>query len=186
MDSLERHIEALIFCAQDPLSEEDLRQNLSIFYGSEISQEHISDVINELIKKYQTSDFSFEIVKAGGGYRFFTKSDYKDSVRHLLAQKSKKKLSLSALETLAVIAYKQPISRSEVEEIRGVNCDYAVQKLLDKQLIEIRGRSEKPGKPIIYGTSGRFNEYLGINSVDELPRPKDFVVESELDTESKE
>ena len=186
MNLLERHIEALIFCTQDPLSEEELGQSLSALSGTEIPREHISKTLQGLIEKYKSPDYSFEIVKAGGGYRFLTKPEYRDSISQLLIQKSKKKLSVSALETLAVIAYKQPISKSEVEEIRGVNCDYAVQKLLEKELIEIRGRSEKPGRPVIYGTAVRFNEYFGINSPDELPRPKDFAPESEIGIENKE
>jgi segregation and condensation protein B len=95
----------------------------------------------------------------------------------MLKQQSKKRLSTSAMETLSIIAYKQPISKTDVENIRGVNCDYAVQKLLDKGLIEILGKAETIGRPILYGTSPKFMEYFGINDINELPTPKDFTSE---------
>jgi segregation and condensation protein B len=92
----------------------------------------------------------------------------------LLKQQSQKRLSSAQLETLSIIAYKQPITKGEVEQIRGVNSDYSVQKLLEKELIEIKGKSEGVGKPLIYGTSQKFMEYFGINSLQDLPQPKDF------------
>jgi segregation and condensation protein B len=95
----------------------------------------------------------------------------------MLKQQSKKRLSTSAMETLSIIAYKQPISKPEVENIRGVNCDYAIQKLLDKGLIEIQGKSDSVGRPMLYGTSPKFMEYFGINDLTELPTPKDFTNE---------
>jgi segregation and condensation protein B len=95
----------------------------------------------------------------------------------MLKQQSKKRLSTSAMETLSIIAYKQPISKSEIENIRGVNCDYAVQKLLDKGLIEITGKAETIGRPMLYGTTSKFMEYFGINDISELPTPKEFVAE---------
>ena len=95
----------------------------------------------------------------------------------MLKQQSKKRLSTSAMETLSIIAYKQPIAKTEVENIRGVNCDYAVQRLLDKGLVEIRGKAETVGRPILYGTSQKFMEYFGISDISELPTPKDFTEE---------
>jgi segregation and condensation protein B len=89
-------------------------------------------------------------------------------------QRSKKKLSQAALETLAIIAYKQPVTKLDVEQIRGVNCDYSIQKLLEKELIAITGKAESVGKPILYGTSSLFMDYFGINSITELPQLKDF------------
>jgi segregation and condensation protein B len=83
-------------------------------------------------------------------------------------------LSQAALETLAIVAYKQPVSKSEVEQIRGVNCDYALQKLLEKELVMIAGRSDGPGRPLLYATSDKFMDYLGIRTLSDLPKPKDF------------
>jgi segregation and condensation protein B len=86
----------------------------------------------------------------------------------------KKRLSRSALETLSIIAYKQPVTKSELERIRGVNCDYAIQKLLEKELVAIQGRSDGPGRPLLYGTSDKFMDYFGLKSLDDLPKPKEF------------
>ena len=91
-----------------------------------------------------------------------------------IKQNTKTRLSQAAMETLAIIAYKQPVSKSELEEIRGVSCDYALQKLLEKELVLITGRSESPGRPLLYGTSDKFMEYMGINALSDLPKPKDF------------
>jgi len=112
--------------------------------------------------------------RSGGGYQFLTKPAYQASIGILLKQQSKRRLSNSALETLSIIAYKQPVTKSEVENIRGVNCDYAVQKLLEKGLVEIKGKSDGIGRPLLYGTSPSFMEYFGINDLSELPTPKDF------------
>jgi segregation and condensation protein B len=104
----------------------------------------------------------------------------------MLKQQSKRRLSNSALETLSIIAYKQPVTKSEIERIRGVNCDYSIQKLLEKELIEIRGKSEAVGRPIIYGTSPNFMEYFGINDMKDLPTPKDFAPEENAIGEESE
>ena len=120
-------------------------------------------------------EYSFEPIYSGGGYQFLTKPAYQASIGILLKQQSKRRLSNSSLETLAIIAYRQPITKSEIEQIRGVNCDYAVQKLLEKELIEIKGKSDAVGRPLIYGTTESFNDYFGINSLNELPTLKDFV-----------
>ena len=130
--------------------------------------------VKELRHKYQAEDFSFQIEFLGGGFQFMTKPAYQTSIGILLKQQSQKRLSTAQLETLSIIAYKQPITKGEIEQIRGVNSDYSVQKLLEKELIEIQGKSEAIGRPLIYGTSSRFMEYFGINSVGELPQPKDF------------
>lgn len=135
---------------------------------------HIESAIYELRKKYNQEDFSFALEHLGGGYQFLTKPAYQSSISILLRQQSQKRLSIAQLETLSIIAYKQPITKGEIEQIRGVNSDYSVQKLLEKELVEIKGKSEGVGRPLIYGTSEKFMEYFGINSVQDLPQPKDF------------
>jgi len=117
---------------------------------------------------------AIELVKIGNGYQFLTKKEYHAVINLLQLQRSKKKLSQAALETLAIIAYKQPVTKPDIEQIRGVNCDYSIQKLLEKELIAIVGKSEGLGKPILYGTSNLFMDYFGINSIEELPQLKDF------------
>ena len=155
----------------------ELKGCLSEMFNADVPEEDIAGAIQRLEEKYQSDDFSFQLFKSAGGYQFLTKPSYQASIGIMLKQQSKKRLSTSAMETLSIIAYKQPISKSEIENIRGVNCDYAVQKLLDKGLIEITGKAETIGRPMLYGTTLKFMEYFGINDVSELPTPKEFVAE---------
>jgi len=179
MDYLANHIEALIFCAPKPITEKELQSCLKEMFEAEVPLKDITDGIATLQDKFKSDDFSFEVVQSGGGYQFLTKPAYQASISILLKQQSKKRLSNSSLETLAIIAYKQPVTKSEVEQVRGVNCDYAVQKLLEKELVEIKGKSEGVGRPLLYGTSPTFMDYFGINSLKDLPTPKDFAQEDE-------
>lgn len=174
MDFLINHIEALIFCSPTPVKLGDVRNCLSEMFNADVPEDDILDAIRKLDEKYQADEFSFQIYKSAGGYQFLTKPAYQASIGILLKQQSKKRLSTSAMETLSIIAYRQPINKTEIENIRGVNCDYAVQKLLDKGLIEILGKSDSVGRPILYGTSPKFMEYFGINELADLPTPKDF------------
>jgi segregation and condensation protein B len=174
VDFLNRHIEALIFCAPEPLSVSEISKCLTEMFDSDVPLDHIESAIYELRKKYNQDDFSFALEHLAGGYLFLTKPAYQSSISILLRQQSQKRLSTAQLETLSIIAYKQPITKGEIEQIRGVNSDYSVQKLLEKELIEIKGKSEGVGKPLIYGTSEKFMEYFGINSIQDLPQPKDF------------
>jgi segregation and condensation protein B len=174
VDFLNRHIEALIFCAPEPITVSEISKCLTEMFDSEVSLDHIETAIYELRKNYNQEDFSFALEHIGGGYQFLTKPAYQSSISILLRQQSQKRLSTAQLETLSIIAYKQPITKGEIEQIRGVNSDYSVQKLLEKELVEIKGKSEGVGKPLIYGTSDKFMEYFGINSIHDLPQPKDF------------
>lgn len=174
MDFLQNHIEALIFCSPSPIKVGDLKACLSEMFNADVPEEDINGAIQRLTEKYQQEEYAFQLNKAGGGFQFLTKPAYQASIGIMLKQQSKKRLSTSALETLSIIAYKQPVSKTEVETIRGVNCDYAVQKLLEKGLIEIQGKGETVGRPLIYGTSPKFMEYFGISDLSELPTPKDF------------
>lgn len=186
MDFLHRHIEALVFCSGEPLTASDLRRCLSEMFESDIPEEHIENAVTDLVKKYQKDDFSFVLEKIGGGYVFLTKPAYQSSISILLRHQSQKRLSSAQLETLSIIAYKQPITKSEIEQIRGVNCDYSVQKLLEKELITIKGKSEGIGRPMLYGTSQKFMDYFGINDLKDLPQPKDFEAEGNEIGEKKD
>lgn len=146
-------------------------------FNADVPEEDIAGALLRVEEKYLAEEFSFQLYKTSGGYQFLTKPAYQASISIMLKQQSKKRLSTSAMETLSIIAYKQPISKTEIENIRGVNCDYAVQKLLDKALIEITGKAETIGRPMLYGTTPKFMEYFGINDLAELPLPKDFVGE---------
>lgn len=143
-------------------------------FDAKVPAKDIEKVLEELKEKYEQKEFSFSLIKSGGGFQFLTKPEYQASVSILLKQKSKKRLSNSSLETLSIIAYKQPLTKIEAEKIRGVGCDYSIQKLLEKELIEIKGKADTVGKPILYGTTQKFLDYFGINSVEELPTLKDF------------
>lgn len=180
VDFLQNHIEALIFCSPTPIKLADIKSCLSEMFNADVPEEDIMGAIQRLDDKFQAEEFSFQLYKAAGGYQFLTKPAYQASISILLKQQSKKRLSTSAMETLSIIAYKQPISKTEIENIRGVNCDYAVQKLLDKGLIEITGKADTIGRPMLYGTTMKFMEYFGISELNELPVPKD--VNTEINT----
>jgi segregation and condensation protein B len=186
LDFLQNHIEALIFCSPSPIKLADIKACLTEMFGADIPEEDIQGALQRLEEKFQADEFAFQVNKAAGGYQFLTKPAYQASISIMLKQQSKKRLSTSAMETLSIIAYKQPISKTEIENIRGVNCDYAVQKLLDKGLIEITGKAETIGRPMLYGTTSKFMEYFGINDLHELPTPKDFTNEVNTIGESSE
>jgi segregation and condensation protein B len=177
LDLLINHIEALIFCSASPLKLNEIQSSLSEMFETEIPEEDILKAIDELKIKYVDDQYSFDIVRSGGGYQFLTKPAYQASINILLKQQSKRRLSSSSMETLSIIAYKQPVTKTVLEQIRGVNCDYTVNKLLEKGLIEIRGKADSIGRPILYGTSPQFMDYFGINDISELPTPKDFAKE---------
>ncbi len=174
LEGIDKHIEALIFSAENPITEGEIKNCLEEVMDVLLEEGLIGQSIECLLKKYDDEEFSFGIYKVAGGYQFMTKGSFHNTIGTFLKQSSKKRLSKSALETLSIIAYKQPATKAELEGIRGVNCDYAIQKLLEKELIYIIGRSETVGKPLLYGTSDRFMEYFGLNSLAELPALKDF------------
>ena len=174
MDFLLKHIEALIFSADKPITVAEIQHCLSEMFDAEVSSDDILSGIQTLMARFSDESYAFEIIRMGGGYQFLTKPAYQASIGILLKQQSKKRLSTAALETLSIIAYKQPITKAGIEQIRGVGCDYAIQKLLDKSLVEIKGKDDTPGRPIIYGTSEQFMDYFGINDLRDLPTPKDF------------
>jgi segregation and condensation protein B len=174
LDFLSNHIEALIFSSPKPIKKEDIKNCLTEMFDADIPDNDIDQAIKAISEKYNEDSFSFQVEHVGGGYQFLTKPAYQSSIGILLKQQSKKRLSNSALETLSIIAYKQPVTKSQIEQIRGVNCDYTIQKLLEKELIEILGKADSIGRPLLYGTSAKFMEYFGINDLSDLPTPKDF------------
>ena len=180
MENLKQYIEALIFTSEQSITANEIAAALKASFGWELSNENIRQSIAELINKYAADDYSFELVEIAGGFRFLSKKEYYGVVNTMLQINSKKRLTTAALETLAIVAYKQPVSKSEIEAIRGVNSDHSIQKLLEKELIEIKGRSEGPGRPILFGTSQRFMEYFGLKDLAELPRLKDFALSQEI------
>ena len=173
------HIEALIFASEKPMPANELVELLNNALGfieDRATTEQVEAAINAIQEKYKSEFYSFEIVESGGGFQFLTKKEYHKTIAQLNGDKFLKKLSVASLETLSIIAYKQPVTKSEIEIIRGVNCDYAVQKLLEKDLVIIAGRNENsPGKPLVYTTSKSFMDYFGINSADDLPKIREVL-----------
>jgi segregation and condensation protein B len=175
------HIEALIFASDKPLTSPEITELINTALGfieDRASHEQIETALEGIREKYDSEFYAFELKQSGGGWQFLTKPEFHKTVALINGDKFIKRLSAAALETLAIIAYKQPITKSEIESIRGVNCDYAVQKLLEKDLVIISGRNENAvGKPLIYSTSKSFMDYFGINSADELPKINEVLMD---------
>lgn len=171
---LDLHIESLIFSSEDAITLKEIKKVLQATFEQNFDKKDILESIDRIMAKYKQEDFAIEIVEISGGYQFLSKGAYFNTIGHYLKISSRKKLSKAALETLAIIAYKQPVTKTELEKIRGVSCDYSIQKLLEKELVEILGRSESPGRPILYGTSQKFMNYFGLKDLKELPQLKDI------------
>ncbi len=179
-ERIDAYIESLIFVAQQPVTREDIRYHLENALQARIEPEEVDDALSRLQERYWDDLYAMEIVEVAGGFQFVTKGAYHHIAGQYLKQLTKRRLSKVALETMAIIAYRQPVSRAEIEKIRGVNSDYAIDKLLEKELIEIAGRSDGPGKPLLYKTSGKFMDYFGLRSMADLPQLKDFDMPTEL------
>ena len=174
ISNLITHIEALIFASEKPLTSMDVVELINNAFGfmeDKVTLDQVETSIDGIREKYAAEFYPFELRQSGGGWQFLTKKEFHKTIAQLNGEKFLKRLSTAALETLAIIAYKQPITKSEIEAIRGVNSDYSIQKLLEKELVIITGRNENlPGKPLVYNTSRHFMDYFGLNSADELPR----------------
>lgn len=175
------HIEALLFASEKPLTALDIVELVNQAFGfmeDKITIDQVEASIDGVREKYASEFYPFELRQSGGGWQFLTKRDYHKTIAQLNGDKFLKRLSNAAIETLAIIAYKQPITKGEIEAIRGVSSDYSVQKLLEKELIVITGRNEQlPGKPLVYATSRTFMDYFGINSAEELPKINEVLAE---------
>ena len=181
LSSIIPHIEVLIFASEKPLTSLEIVELINNAFGfmeERISLNQVESCIAGIKEKYNSEFYPFEVKESGGGLQFLTKPGFHKTIAQLNGDKFLKRLSNAALETLAIIAYKQPITKGEVESIRGVNSDYSVQKLLEKELILIAGRNEKmPGQPLIYATSKHFMDYFGINSASDLPKIREVLAE---------
>lgn len=188
IEQLMLHVEALIFASERPITQMEIIEMISQTTEEQVENERIAASIDAVREKYEAEYYPFQLREVGGGYQFLTKKAYHKTVLQLNGDKYIKKLSTAAMETLAIIAYKQPITKSEIEFIRGVSADYSIQKLLEKELIVISGRNEEMvGKPLLYNTSKNFMDYLGINSPADLPQLKDISnIEVVLPTEATE
>jgi len=174
-ETVKKIVEVLIFSSDRPLSLKQMKDIINeekSTTGLAADIRNIEKAVQELIEQYNGPDYAFNILQTAGAYRFATKREFSPWLAKLNKEKLKRRLSQSALETLAIIAYNQPITKAEMEGIRGVNVDYIIGSLLEKDLVTIKGRAEVVGRPMLYGTTDTFLEYLGINSLEDLPTLK--------------
>ncbi|MBB6625203.1 SMC-Scp complex subunit ScpB [Clostridium gasigenes] len=156
-------IESLLFVSGEPLSIRDLHNNL------EISIKVIESVIKEMVHDYEEDNRGIKLISINGEYQLVSKPQNSDSIQKLLKKNKRQSLSQASLESLAIVAYKQPITRIDIDEIRGVKSDSALQRLIERELIKDIGRLEVPGRPIIFGTTEEFLRQFGLKDLDELP-----------------
>ena len=169
-------IEAIIFSSDEPIPESEIIKAITAIDGdeTEIAQEDVQKAVDELNSFYSANNSAVHIVKIADGFLHATKPEYAKYVGYLSSEKSKKRLSQAALETLSIIAYKQPITKPELESIRGVNSDYMLTALLEKKLITIEGRAETIGRPLLYKTTDEFLMYFGLKNLNDLPKPREI------------
>ncbi len=168
---LKQQIEALIFSSDEALPVKTIRVALGDETLTDLDIEQLIDSLNQ---DYDSTGRTFRIHHIAQGYRFLTEKQFHSTIQKLLQPKLQRKLSQAALETLAIIAYKQPISKPEIEAIRGTNADYVIRVLLEKNLIEVSGRGEGIGKPLLYGTTKEFLDYFNLGSLSDLPKPREI------------
>lgn len=161
-------VEALLFIATESLRPEEIKRVVGV------SEESIVDIIDTLRQEYEETERGFMVRRIGKGYSITTRPEYAEYIRELYQPKVQQRLTQAALETLAIIAYKQPITRAEIEEIRGVKAEKALITLQKRGLIQELGRKQTIGTPIIYGTSEEFLQYFGMEDLSQLPEPTEF------------
>jgi len=169
-------IEALIFASDEPIQPKEIVKAIKEIDGGDVSitEGEINSAVDALNEKYTEKESAFKIIRIANGLTFATKPEYAKYVGYLSTEKSKRRLSQAALETLAIIAYKQPITKPEIEMIRGVNSDYMLNTLLEKKLVTIQGRAETIGRPLLYATTDEFLKYFGLNNLNDLPKPREI------------
>ena len=161
-------IEALLFAARDPLTQ------LQVNNVFEPETPNLKEIVDQLNKQYSKNENAFTISKIAGGFQIISKKEYEYFINKLFKKSGRLKLSLAAMDSLAIIAYKQPISRYEVEAIRGVDSSGVLKTLLNHELIKIKGRDVGPGRPLLYKTTIKFLEYFGLNRISDMPKLKEI------------
>lgn len=179
-EEAKRIIEALLFATNRPVVINDIAKVLE-----GINPAVIRDCLNELNSEYEAQNRSFGIVEIAGGFQLMADPYYAPWIKKLLSEEKTRHLSMPALETLAIIAYRQPITRSEIETIRGVNVDGVIENLLEKNLIKTGGRKEVPGRPFVYTVTDEFLSHFGLRSLEDLPKLKEFT-EKDIDIGTKD
>ncbi|MCF7823957.1 MAG: SMC-Scp complex subunit ScpB [Candidatus Marinimicrobia bacterium] len=177
---LKQIVEALLIASPEPLTDARFRACLK----DEATNIPLADIISELETDYTKSRRAFEIKKVASGFQIVTKSEFEPYIKGLFSKAGKLRLSQAALETLAIVSYRQPVTKNDIEAIRGVSSDSSLRTLLDRKLLEIRGRDEGPGRALLYRTSTEFLQYFGLNTVKDLPKLRE--VEDILSEEQDE
>ncbi|HKJ66665.1 MAG TPA: SMC-Scp complex subunit ScpB [bacterium] len=169
MDYLRQIIEALLFSAEKPVTAGKIKECIDTGESAPVAE-----IIEDLNTHYEETNRAFTIIQVAGGYQIVTHKEFEPFVKKLYVGSSRMRLSQAALEALSIIAYKQPISRPNIDAIRGVNSDAVLRTLLERDLIVVKGREDQPGRPLLYGTSDEFLRYFGLNTLDDLPKLKEI------------
>ncbi len=168
-DEVKRIVEALLFSVQEPIS---VRKISEIVEGTEAKE--IREVIQQLREEYDTNDMVFQIEEIANGFQLLSRPEYHEWISKIRKKSGESKLSQQALETLSIIAYKQPIIRADIEAIRGVQSGQMIRTLIEKGLVKITGRDEVLGRPLLYGTTTKFLDHFGLKSIKDLPKVEDL------------
>lgn len=192
---LKNIIESLIFASDEPMTVrfirsivDDVNKDLPPAEHYTVNADIIRKAVGDLNRGYGRMGSGFRIIEVAGGFVYATQEQFSSWVGKLAKEKARRRLSPTAVETLAIIAYKQPIAKGEVEFIRGVNVDYIINALLEKDLIHITGRANSPGRPLLYGTTQKFLEHFGLNELTDLPKPREIeelIGETELEVDRR-
>lgn len=167
---LPQQIEAVIFASDEAASLSLIRQ----VTGAELSAAQLDALIDGLNAGYAVAGLTFRIRSLSGGYRFLTEPQYRDLLKRLLAPRIRRRLSQPVLEVLSVIAYRQPVTKGEIQQLRGTSPDYAVDRLLERGFITVCGRADSPGRPLQYGTTSEFLDLFSLHSLKDLPRLREI------------
>jgi segregation and condensation protein B len=176
MATLHKALEAILFVSEQPLSISELQDAL-VQTGVDLGakpEATVEAAMAELKERYAAADTALGVFAIGEGYQILTQGDYHPYIREAIRGREQKKLSKTVMETLAIIAYQQPAAKSQIDYIRGVDSGYALQKLLDRELIQPDGRADTPGRPLLYSTTPQFMRYFGLQSLQDLPKPKEI------------
>lgn len=173
-------IEAMLFVSGEPLTLRDIAINI------EETPKYVEEILAEMMLQYEVENRGIKLILINGGYQLVTKQEHSDYIQKLLKKNKRQSLSQASLESLAIVAYKQPITRIDIDEIRGVKSDSAIQRLIEKDLIKEIGRLEVPGRPILYGTSDNFLRQFGLQDLKDLPSLDLFTLNDDLDNSNDE
>jgi len=168
-NNLKSVVEALLFASEKPLAVEQIRKALD-----NLPTEDIRRIVGELKEEYERSNRGMRIIEVAGGFQMITPAGFSPFLKKMFKERKGEKLSKPSLETLAIVAYKQPVTKWEIESLRNVNADGVVASLLEKGLIRICGRKKSPGRPFVFGTTRQFLECFGLRSLDDLPKKEEF------------